>query len=56
MRSINAIIPNEERVEDSPWGRMRALLNAKTQREYYELCELLIGLELVQNMFRITPN
>ncbi|KAF1967281.1 hypothetical protein BU23DRAFT_484058, partial [Bimuria novae-zelandiae CBS 107.79] len=41
-RSIKRAVPSSEHVEDSVWGRMRALLRCKTSEEYYSLLNLLI--------------
>lgn len=41
MRSIHRACPLSPRVTDSPWGRLRSLLNVETQVEYYKLCDLI---------------
>ncbi|KAF2192986.1 hypothetical protein K469DRAFT_281494 [Zopfia rhizophila CBS 207.26] len=42
IRSINNAVSNSKYTKDSPRGRIRALLNAKTPEEYHHLCELLM--------------
>ncbi|KAF2785530.1 hypothetical protein K505DRAFT_382079, partial [Melanomma pulvis-pyrius CBS 109.77] len=45
MRGINTATAGEERSEYSAWGRMKALLNASTRNEYYELLDIIIATE-----------
>jgi len=53
LRSIDQLVGTTNKAPDSVYGRMRALLSCQSRKEYFQLCDLLIGKEYDLNMFII---